>query len=201
MISYFLGLLKYIFYPKVSIKAIIDRTSKISKKAKINRGARVIDSSIGEYSYVGMNSWVCIADIGKFCSIANRVNIGLGNHTINYLSTSPIFTEKYNGTGFSWINKTIAPPFKRTIIGNDVWIGFGAMVIGGVKIGDGAIIGAGSIVTKDIPPFAIAVGSPAKVIKYRFSEETIEKILQNPWWNKSEKDLKQNIIEFQKVIR
>lgn len=75
------------------------------------------------------------------------------------------------------------------------------MVIGGVKIGDGAIIGAGSIVTKDIPPFAIAVGSPAKVIKYRFSEETIEKILQNPWWNKSEKDLKQNIIEFQKVIR
>ncbi|WP_286438487.1 CatB-related O-acetyltransferase [Bacteroides acidifaciens] len=148
-----------------------------------------------------MNSWVCIADVGKFCSIANRVNIGLGNHTINYLSTSPIFTEKYNGTGFSWINKTIAPPFKRTIIGNDVWIGFGAMVIGGVKIGDGAIIGAGSIVTKDIPPFAIAVGSPAKVIKYRFSEETIEKILQNPWWNKSEKDLKQNIIEFQKVIR
>ncbi|WP_289287950.1 CatB-related O-acetyltransferase [uncultured Duncaniella sp.] len=201
MISYFLGLLKYIFYPKVSIRAVIDRTSKLSKKAKINRGARVIDSNIGEYSYVGMNSWVCIADVGKFCSIANRVNIGLGNHTINYLSTSPIFTEKYNGTGFSWINKTIAPPFKRTIIGNDVWIGFGAMVIGGVKIGDGAIIGAGSIVTKDIPPFAIAVGSPAKVIKYRFSEETIEKILQNPWWNKSEKDLKQNIIEFQKVIR
>lgn len=201
MISYFLGLLKYIFYPKVSIRAVIDRTSKLSKKAKINRGARVIDSNIGEYSYVDMNSWVCIADVGKFCSIANRVNIGLGNHTINYLSTSPIFTEKYNGTGFSWINKTIAPPFKRTIIGNDVWIGFGAMVIGGVKIGDGAIIGAGSIVTKDIPPFAIAVGSPAKVIKYRFSEETIEKILQNPWWNKSEKDLKQNIIEFQKVIR
>ena len=201
MISYFLGLLKYIFYPKVSIRAVIDRTSKLSKKAKINRGARVIDSNIGEYSYVGMNSWVCIADVGKFCSIANRVNIGLGNHTINYLSTSPIFTEKYNGTGFSWINKTIDPPFKRTIIGKEVWIGFGAMVIGGVKIGDGAIIGAGSIVTKDIPPFAIAVGSPAKVIKYRFSEETIEKILQNPWWNKSEKYLKQNIIEFQKVIR
>lgn len=92
MISYFLGLLKYIFYPKVSIRAVIDRTSKLSKKAKINRGARVIDSNIGEYSYVGMNSWVCIADVGKFCSIANRVNIGLGNHTINYLSTSPIFT-------------------------------------------------------------------------------------------------------------
>ena len=201
MISYFLGLLKYLFYSKVSIRAVIDRVSHISKKTKINRGARIIDSKIGEYTYVGTNSWVCIADVGKFCSIANRVNIGLGNHTIDYLSTSPIFTEKHNGTGFSWINDTVAPPFKRTIIGNDVWIGFGAMVMGGVKIGDGAIIGAGSIVTKDIPPFAIAVGIPAKVIKYRFSRETIESILQKPWWNRSEKDLKQNILEFQKVIQ
>ena len=74
------------------------------------------------------------------------------------------------------------------------------MVIGGVKIGDGAIIGAGSIVTKDIPPFAIAVGNPAKVIKYRFSETTIQQILSDPWWEKSEKDIKDNISRFQHTI-
>ena len=200
MISYLIGTLKYLFYPKVSILSFIDKASRLSKKTKINRGARIIDSTINEYTYVGLNSWVCVADVGRYCSIASNVNIGLGNHTINYLSTSPIFTEKYNGTGFSWINRTIAPPFKRTIIGNDVWIGFGAMVMGGVKIGDGAIIGAGSIVTKDIPSFAIAVGNPAKVIRYRFSDITIKSILGDPWWIKSEKDIKNNISQFQHSI-
>ena len=201
MISYIIGLLKYLLYSKVSNLAIVNKNSILTKKTKINRNAHIIDSSIGEYSYVGINSWVCVADIGKYCSIASNVNIGLGDHTIDYLSTSPIFTEKHNGTGSSWINETIAPPFKRTIIGNDVWIGFGALVKGGVKIGDGAIIGAGSIVTKDIPPFAIAVGCPAKVIKYRFSEETIKNILKDPWWNKSENELKANIHKFQHSIK
>ena len=135
MISYLLGTLKYLFYSKVSIFSIIDKSTQLSKKTKINRNARIIDSRIEDYTYVGLGSWVCVADVGRYCSIASNVNIGLGNHTINYLSTSPIFTEKHNGTGFSWIKKSIALPFKRTIIGNDVWIGFGAMVIGGVKIG------------------------------------------------------------------
>ncbi len=200
MISYLLGILKYLFYPKVSLGAIIDNRSILSKKARINRHTHIIDSSIGDYSYVGMNSWVCVTDVGKFCSIASNVNIGLGNHTMNFLSTSPIFTERKNATGFSWIGETIAPPFKRTTIGNDVWIGYGAMVIGGVTIGDGAVIGAGSIVTKDIPPFSIAVGTPAKIIKYRFSEETILSILQNPWWNKEDDYLKSHIENFQRSI-
>ena len=77
MISYIIGLLKHLFYPKVSIKAIVDRYSVLSRKTKVNRGARIIDSNISEYTYVGSQSWVCIADVGKFCSIANRVNIGL----------------------------------------------------------------------------------------------------------------------------
>ena len=201
MISYILGLIKYLFYPKVSLGALVDSSSKLTKKARINRNTHIVDSSINDYSYVGMNCWVCLADIGKFCSIASNVNIGLGNHTMDYLSTSPIFTESKNATGFSWINRTVAPPFKRTTIGNDVWIGYAAKVIGGVTIGDGAVIGAGSIVTKDIPPFAIAVGCPAKVIKYRFSEETIKSILHDPWWNKDEAFLKTNIKDFQKVIQ
>lgn len=201
MISYIIGLIKYLFYPKVSLGAIVDSSSILSRKARINRSTHIIDSRIDDYSYVGMNSWVCVTDIGKFCSIASNVNIGLGNHTMDYLSTSPIFTESRNATGFSWIKTSIALPFKRTIIGNDVWIGYGAMVIGGVKIGDGAVIGAGSIVTKDIPPFAIAVGSPAKVIRYRFSEKTMAKILSDPWWNKPDEDLKKEVTRFQQSIK
>lgn len=201
MISYVIGLIKNLTNLRVSKLAFIDKFSKIDKRAKVNRNVHVIDSTIGRYSYIGPNSWLCIADVGSFCSFAANVNIGLGNHTLNYKSTSPIFTEIKNATGHSWIHEDKSMPFKRTIIGNDVWIGYGAKVIGGVKIGDGACVGAGALVTKDVPPYAIVGGVPAKIIKYRFSNETIEQLLKERWWNESDVTLKNKVAEFQAPLK
>lgn len=201
MITYLKGLFNNLLNCKVSKLALIDALSTIDRRAKINRNARIINSAIGRYSYIGIGSWVCETDMGAFCSIASNVNIGLGNHTMDYLSTSPIFTESCNATGTSWIKQSIAPPFKRVKIGSDVWIGYGALIIGGVTIGDGACIGAGAIVTKDVPPYAIVAGVPAKIIKYRFSEETINNIIANPWWRKSDEELKASLADFHKHLK
>ena len=86
---------------------------------------------------------------------------------------------------------------KKVIIGNDVWIGSHALILGGVKIGDGAVIGAGAVVTKDVPPYAVVGGVPARIIKYRFSQEIIDKLLEIKWWNLPENILKENIKLFQ----
>ena len=83
--------------------------------------------------------------------------------------------------------------YKKTIVENDVWIGYGAIVLDGIKISNGAIIGAGSIVTKDIPPYAIAVGIPAKIIKYRFDNNKIDKLIKSSWWDNDPYEIKKTI--------
>ncbi len=197
MLKYILGLLKNLFNPAVSLFAKIDYKSQVNKKAKIYHGAKVYNSTIDSYSYLGPKSEVVCADIGKFCSIAPRCTIGLGTHSLKNISTSPLFTSKRNGTGHSWASINTFQEIHRVSVGNDVWIGTKVIIMGGVKIGDGAIIGAGSIVTKNIPDYAIAVGIPAKVIKYRFEETIINKLLELKWWNLSENKLKDYIELFQ----
>lgn len=197
IISYIKGIVKNICNPAASILAIINHTSKIDKLAKINRFARIVNSEIGAYSYVGVNSWVIETRIGKFCSIANNVQIGLAKHTLDFLSTSPIFTERSNGTGHCWVEKDIVNPTSPTEIGNDVWIGYGALICCGIKIGDGAVVGAGAVVTKDIPPYAIVGGVPAHIIRYRYDEDTINSLEEIKWWNFEKSILKNNILLFQ----
>ena len=133
---------------------------------------------LGDYSYFAMNAHAANVKIGKFCSIGPNFCCGLGIHPTNGISTSPYF---YRG-------KT--EEYKHTTIGNDVFIGANVTVLDGVVIGDGAVIGAGAVVTKDIPPYAIAVGVPAKVAKYRFDAPTIQKLLEKQWWNGSEEEIK-----------
>lgn len=126
--------------------------------------------------------------IGKYCSIAGEVCLGLGNHPIDRLSTH-CFT--YGQDPQKLYQEIVVPkeniiPHDATspiIIGNDVWIGYRAIIMDGVTIGDGAIIGANAVVTKDIPPYAIAVGVPAKVVKYRFNQKIIKKLLELRWWD------------------
>ena len=197
MIKYLIGFFINLFNPAVSLFAKIDNKSKISHKAKVYGNVQVTHSTMGDYSYIGGNSRIIHADIGKFCSIAGETKIGMGTHTLDKISTSSIFTEAKNGTKHSWVIESTVNPFRRVVVGNDVWIGVRTMVMGGVKIGDGAVIGAGSIVTKDIPPYAVAAGVPAKLIRYRFPQEQIDALLAHPWWNLPEDKLKERIKLFQ----
>jgi len=128
--------------------------------------------------------------IGKFCSFANNVNIFLdGEHETKKVSTYPFGYFK----DFKSQKKYVTKSKGKVIIGNDVWIGYGVTILSGVNIGDGAVVGACSLVTKDIPPYSIVGGVPAKVIKKRFDDKTIEKLLQTKWWNWSDQKIQENI--------
>ena len=197
MIKYILGWIKNFFNSAVSLLALVDCYSYINKKAKIHANVKFFHSSIDSYSYICSNTTVVHATIGKYCSIASNCCIGLGTHTLQNLSTSPIFTEKYNAIGKSWTKISVENPYKRVEIGNDVWIGNSVIIMGGIKVGDGAIIGAGAIVTKDVPPYSIVVGIPAKVIRFRFENIIREQLLLLKWWNLPEELIKSHIDLFQ----
>jgi acetyltransferase-like isoleucine patch superfamily enzyme len=139
---------------------------------------------IGQYTYIGNNCIIQNTTIGRFCSIANDVLIGLGNHPIDNFSTSPLFYRTNNPLKIKLVeSNSDFQEYKPVEIGNDVWIGARVIILDGVTIGHGAVVAANSVVTKDVPCYAIAGGIPAKIIKYRFSEEKIEAILKSVWWN------------------
>jgi virginiamycin A acetyltransferase len=137
--------------------------------------------------------------IGKFCSIACNAKFLMtsGNHTMNSLSTYtfPIFYEEWglevSHITDAWENKG------DIVVGNDVWIGYDALIMSGVKIGDGAIIGSRALVTKDVPPYSIVGGIPAKIIKKRFSDDKVLKLLKIKWWDWSYKKIRANIQSIQ----
>ncbi|MBQ8464939.1 MAG: glycosyltransferase [Alphaproteobacteria bacterium] len=188
-------------------------------KKKIKRCVESKPCCIGAYSYYGKNFSVFnkVSCVGKYCSFGNNVTIGTSSHFMNFLTTSPILTPDINFMGFPDITneefiKCRASLFEGNPfytqepvnIGNDVWIGNNVIIKDGINVGDGAIIGMGSIVTKDVPPYAIVAGVPAKVIKYRFSQDIINKFLAVKWWNFDEKIIAQlpfhNVEECLKIL-
>ena len=200
MIKYIIGILINLFNPAVSLFVKIDDKSKISRKAKVYSGVQVTHSTMGDYSYLSGNSRLIYANVGKFCSIGGNCAIGMGTHSLNYISTSSIFTAKKNGTGIAWTRNNSFSEFNTVTIGNDVWIGQRVMIMGGVNIGNGAVIGAGAVVTKDVPPYAIVGGVPAKIIRYRFPADVIDKIEKSEWWKLDDNTLKKNIVLFQNPL-
>jgi virginiamycin A acetyltransferase len=148
---------------------------------------------IGAYSY--MNSGGYIREnvfIGRYCSIGRRVTIGAGMHAIHGLSSSPLVR---NGTARLYSTdevERLAIAKARsgfTILNNDIWVGDGVIVMPGITIGTGAVIGANSVVTKDVPPYAVVGGCPAKIIKYRFPDDVVCELLAIEWWNLSPEQL------------
>jgi len=161
----------------ISIKTTISPNSRIFKKSTLN------NCQINSYTYIGNNSFLQNVSVGKFCSIAKDSLIGLGAHPINHLSTSPLFYKKQNPLKIKLLKEDLEFKEYKTIgIGHDVWVGARVSIVDGVKIRTGAIIAAGAVVTKDIPPYAIAGGIPAKIIKYRFDENKIKELLASGWW-------------------
>lgn len=153
---------------------------------------------IGLYSYgcFNYNSIDPYTTIGRYCSINNTVAIRNRNHPIGFKSTHPFFFNSKLG----YCKKEIID-YSPIEIGNDVWIGQHVIILPSVqKIGDGAIIGAHSVVTKSIPPYSIVVGNPARVIKFRFSNDIIAKLLDEKWWEKEINQILPSISDFQQNL-
>lgn len=156
-----------------------------------------MNSKICSRSFIGRYTIVRNSDIGRCCDISWFVTIGADSHPFDRISGSAAFFQSRFDLCKEDISKGMVP---RTKIGNDVWIGCHAIIKAGVEVGNGAIIGAGSIVTKDVPPYAIVAGNPARILRYRFDEETIEQLLQISWWDKSDDFIRERIECFQQPL-
>lgn len=137
---------------------------------------------IGAYSYLAPSANVLLTTIGRYCSIGDNVRIGLTEHPVDYLLTSPIAYKPV----FDW-HQAYTPPdswdeLRPVDIGHDVWIGAGATVLGGVRLGTGCIVATRAVVTKDVPPYAVVAGTPAKIVKMRFNEAIVQRLLALELW-------------------
>lgn len=197
MNKYIQGFLKNLQNPAISKFSLIDKTSIVNTKARVYEFCKIFDSKIGKYSYVGRNTSIVCAEIGNFCSISDYNIIGLGVHPLTRISTSSIFFSKRNGTKSQWSEDVDTMEYKPLVIGNDVWIGTRTIIMGGIRIGNGAVIAAGAVVTKDVPDYAIVAGIPAKIIKFRFDKDIVDSLLLSQWWNYPDDYLKKNIELFQ----
>ena len=147
--------------------------------------SRLRDVQLGRFSYVGRETQVYHARIGCFTSIGPQVLIGLGEHPADgFVSTHPMFYSNRGQSNPVIVDQPLFDEMPITFIGNDVWIGARAVLRTGVTIGNGAIVAAGAVVVKDVEPFSIVGGVPAKHIRYRFSPEEIERIEKSEWWTR-----------------
>ncbi len=166
------------------------RTATVSKNSRFEGANKVypyavFEGSMGYGTYIGPHSEIQ-ADIGRFTSISSHVRTNAGIHPMSepFVTTSPMFYSVRKQAGQTFANKMMFDEFKEPAkIGNDVWIGENVFFVGGVTIGDGAVVLAGAVVTKDVPPYAVVGGVPAKVLKYRYDEETIRFLLDIKWWD------------------
>lgn len=190
-------------HKNISIGYMADITHTVfGKYNKIAPNAYLLEVKLGDFTYISDNSRIVNTRIGNYCSIAPNVQCGgFGRHpSRTFVSTHPAFYSTLKQANMTYADKTYFNEFDDPVeIGNDVWVGLNAIIMGGIKIGHGAIIAGGAIVTKDVPPYAIVGGNPAKIIRYRFSEEEIENLLYLRWWDKDPEWIRKNFRFFHNI--
>lgn len=187
--------------------AAVDAHSRVGKGTEIGAGCVLVGTEVEGHNrlYASVNLYQCrvgrmtffaqggsitCATIGRFCSIGPDVVIGTAAHPSRALTTHPAFYSLVGQSGVVYTDRQAFEEQKRTTIGHDVWIGARAIVLGGVKIGTGAIVGAGAVVTKDVPPFAVVGGVPARTIRARLSANDAERMQALAWWDWSDEALR-----------
>jgi acetyltransferase-like isoleucine patch superfamily enzyme len=176
-------MIKFIFsklLKKARFSAI--RSSSIHCSSKVESGSSVVCATMGRHSFCGYDCEIYYADIGSFTSIANEVVIGGAMHPMHWVGMSPVFYRGRDSIKKKFSTHPLTA-FSKTSIGNDVWIGRSAIVLSGIKVGNGAVIGAGAVVTKNVPNYAVVAGNPARVIRYRFPSDVIAALECIAWWD------------------
>ena len=185
---------------------VFDKNTRLEGTNMICNDSCIAGSSLGRCSYVGCDCYIPKTKIGRYCSIAQGVRVVMGNHPVSqFVSTHGAFyskdffvsytkKQKYKEYSYADENEEFFVE-----IGNDVWIGSDVLILNGIKIGDGAVIAAGAVVVKDVEPYAVVGGVPAKHIKYRFNESQREFLLKIKWWDSTEDKISQNADLFENI--
>ncbi|EJB5285257.1 CatB-related O-acetyltransferase [Vibrio vulnificus] len=199
-----LGKRRFLLPHHLVLREYIKKKLCYKTHGKFKEGSRYISENrfgfvVGKYSYGYEQFWGknnngrYLASIGSFTAVADNVIIAAGNHPIQFISLSGILYDR----SFGFVDQNVSigdvTNNSKVVIGSDVWIGCNVTILPGVKISDGAVVAAGSVVTKDVEPFSIVAGVPARHKKYRFTDDEISKLLQDKWWDKSDKDISSNL--------
>ena len=191
--------LKLHFRAKISLGSNLEGYNKLSHHSYLS-------GELGYASYIGEHSIVC-GKVGRFCSIAGNVRFLTLTHPVKtFVSSHPCFYSTKKQSGFSFVTEQKFEEQPKKVdrrhsitVGNDVYIGNGATIIGPVDIGDGAVIAANATVTADVPAYTIVGGTPARIIKKRFSDDEIDFLLKLQWWNKDAEWLRKNADKFENI--